>query len=134
VSAPVDPDSAIGRLLASLASHDGEKIRAICHPDLVVEDPASLPYGGVYRGFEGMLEVAGKLFAEIADCRIETEGVIGDPDGAEFVLKQHITGRAVRSGKPVDTHVLEHYSFRDGLLIGIRPYYWDTKAVAELLG
>jgi ketosteroid isomerase-like protein len=130
---PAPPNSKIARLLASLATHDAEQIRAICHPDLVVEDPPGLPYGGVYRGFDGMLEVAGKLFAAIADCKIETESIIGDPAGDEFVLKQHITGRAARSGQPIDIRLLEHYGFRDGLLCSIRPYYWDTQALAEAL-
>jgi ketosteroid isomerase-like protein len=126
-------DSRIARVLAALGSGNGDQIRAICHPDLRIEDPAGLPYGGVYEGFEGMLEVAGKLFAAIADCRIETELVIGDPAGDEFVLKQRLTGRVARTGRPVETSILEHYSFRDGLLVAIRPYYWDTKALAELL-
>jgi ketosteroid isomerase-like protein len=134
MTAPAPPNSRIARVMAALASGDGAEVQAICHPDLHIEDPPSLPYGGVYRGFAGMLEIAGKLYAAIADCKIEPELVIGDPAGDEFVLKQHITGRAVRTGAAVDVHVLEHYSFRDGLLYAIRPYYWDTQAMAELLG
>jgi len=123
----------IARVLAALQSGDGEQIRAICHPDLTIEDPPGLPYGGVYRGFDGMLEVAGKLFAAVADCRMQTELIIGDPAGDEFVLKQRMTGRIARTGRPVEMGILEHYSFRDGLLVSIRPYYWDTRALAELL-
>jgi ketosteroid isomerase-like protein len=126
-------DSRIAKVLAALQSGDGSQIQAICHPEMIVEDPASLPYGGVYKGFEGMIECAGKLFAAVVDCKIETLEIIGDPGGDAFVLRQRLTGRAARSGRPIDTTILEHYAFRDGLLVSIRPYYWDTKAMAEIL-
>jgi ketosteroid isomerase-like protein len=124
-------DSRIERLLAALRSGDAAQIEALCHPDMVVEDPESLPYGGVYRGFAGMCEVSAKLFAAVADWKVETERVIGG--GEDFVLVQRMTGRARSSGRPVDMSILEHYRFRDGLLVSIRPYYWDTMAMNDLL-
>jgi uncharacterized protein len=126
-------DPRIASLLAALNSGDAQQMQAICHPDLVIEDPAGLPYGGVYRGFEGLAEVAGRLLAIVSECRIETEQIFGDAASGEFVLRQRLTGRATASGRPVETSILEHYIFRDGLLVKIRPYYWDTKMFTELL-
>jgi ketosteroid isomerase-like protein len=126
-------DSRIDRLLAALRSGDATQIQALCHPDMLVEDPESLPYGGSYQGFAGMCEVAGKLFAAVADWKVETEGIIGDPGGDDFVLVQRMTGRAASTGRPIDMSILERYTFRDGLLVSIRPYYWDTKAIIDLL-
>lgn len=127
-------DPRMARIVETLASGDGMQMKALCHPDLIVEDPASLPFGGAYRGYDGLLEVAGKLFAAIENCRIEPQAALGEPGGDEFVLRQRLTGRAVRSGKPVEMEILEHYQFKDGLLIGIRPFYWDTAALLEVLG
>ena len=126
-------ESRIDRLLASLKSGDATRIKALCHPEMLVEDPESLPYGGAYRGFAGMCEVAGKLFTAIEDWKCETERVIGDPDGDDFVLVQRMTGIAAGSRRPVDMSILERYTFRDGLLVSIRPYYWDTKAMLDTL-
>jgi ketosteroid isomerase-like protein len=127
-------DSRIDRLLAALRSGDATQIEALCHPDMVVEDPESLPYGGVYRGFAGMCEVSAKLFAAVADWRVETERISGDAGGDDFVLVQRMTGRAASTGRPIDMSILERYTFRGGLLVSIRPYYWDTKAIIDLLG
>jgi ketosteroid isomerase-like protein len=124
-------DSRITRLLAALRSNDSSQIKAICHPDMVVIDPESLPYGGTYRGLQGMVEVTTGLFEYVKDWKCETEKIIGDPAGDDFVLVQRMTGKT-KSGRPVDMPILEQYTFRDGLLIMIRPYYWDTKAILDL--
>ena len=126
-------DSRITRLLAALRSGDAAQIEALCHPDMIVEDPESLPYGGVYRGFTGLCDISAKLFAAVADWKVDTERVIGDPGGDDFVLVQRMTGRAAGTGRRIDMSILEHYAFRDGLLFSIRPYYWDTKAMLDLL-
>jgi len=126
-------DSRIGRVLAALQSGDAAQVEALCHPDMLVEDPESLPFGGVYRGFAGMCEVSAKLFAAVANWKVETERVIGSPGGDDFVLVQRMTGRAASSGRPIEMSILEHYTFRDDLLVSIRPYYWDTKAMIDIL-
>ena len=106
-------DSRIERLLGALRSGDAAQIEAMCHPDMVVEDPESLPYGGVYSGFAGMCEVSAKLFAAVADWKVETERIIGDAGGDDFVLVQRMTGRATSTGCPIDMSILEHYRFRE---------------------
>jgi uncharacterized protein len=126
-------DSRMDRVLAALQSGDAAQVEALCHPDMVVEDPESLPYGGVYRGFAGMCEVSAKLFAVVANWKVETARVIGGPGGDDFVLVQRMTGRAASTGRAIEMSILEHYTFRDGLLISIRPYYWDTKAMIDIL-
>ena len=101
---------------------------------MVVEDPESLPYGGVYRGFAGMWRESRQSSSR--PWRIgksKTERVIGSPDGDDFVLVQRMTGRAVSTGRAVEMSILEHYTFRDDLLVSIQPYYWDTKALIDIL-
>ena len=133
-SAVLSDDPRIIQLLTALASKDPAEIEALCHPDLVLEDPASLPFGGRYKGFAGMCELAGQLFAAIADCRIETLSVMRAASGDEFVLRQRLTGRAARTGRSIETEILEHYVFRDDLIAAIRPFYWDTRELMDLLG
>jgi ketosteroid isomerase-like protein len=126
-------DPRMARIVETLASGDGEQMKALCHPELVVEDPASLPFGGAYHGYDGLLEVAGKLFASIEGCRIEPQAAFGELGGDEFILRQRMTGRSVRTGRPVEMEILELYRFQDGLLIGVKPFYWDTAALRQQL-
>ena len=44
-------DQRMARLLAALRSGNAALIESLCHPEMVVEDPGSLPYGGIYHGF-----------------------------------------------------------------------------------
>jgi ketosteroid isomerase-like protein len=126
-------DSRVRRLIAALQSGDAAQVEALCHPDMVVEDPESLSYGGTYRGFAGMCEVSAKLFAAVLSWQCETTRIIGNAGGDDCVLVQRMTGRSANNGRAIDMSILEHYTFRDGLLISIRPYYWDTKAMIDLL-
>jgi sugar phosphate isomerase/epimerase/ketosteroid isomerase-like protein len=126
-------DPRIKRLLAALRSVDPEPLRELCHPDFTIEEAASLPYAGTYKGFEGMRAVAGAMYASWAECAVTTESVIGNPAGDEFVLLQSMRGLTRRTRRPFEMEILELYTFRDGLLTGIRPFYWDTKALIDLL-
>jgi hypothetical protein len=43
---------------AASASGDLEKERQLFSPDLVIEEPPYLPYGGTYHGYDGFLQLA----------------------------------------------------------------------------
>ena len=62
-----------------------------------------------------------------------TESIIGDATSDHVVLLQRMRGRSRRTGQPFEMSILELYSFRDGKLIGIKPYYWDTAALLAIL-
>jgi ketosteroid isomerase-like protein len=126
-------DPRIKRLLTALQSVDAEHLRELCHPDFTVEEAESLPYAGIYKGFEGLCQVAEQMYKSWAECKITTLSVIGEPSGDDFVLLQRMHGLTLRNRRPFEMTILEMYSFRDGRLIRIKPYYWDTKALIDLL-
>jgi ketosteroid isomerase-like protein len=102
------------------------------HPeDLTIIEADSLPYGGTYRGF-GSLKGLGKGMSEaFSEMRLEYVGCIGEGDTIVAELLLHFTGRA--SGKSLSMPVLEIVRFRDGKMVEIKPFYFDTAATLEAL-
>lgn len=106
---------------------------ALFHKDFTVVEADGLPYAGTYHGAEGFLKLIGKVLAQWSDIAIETLQIIGAPEGEVFAIEMAMKGVSATSGKPFSTTVCELWTVKDGMIYSIRPYYWDTKAVAELV-
>jgi ketosteroid isomerase-like protein len=65
---------------AAAASGDVEKERKLFSPDLVIEEPPYLPYGGEYRGYDGFLNLASRAveFVDFSSLVLESLTVEGD--------------------------------------------------------
>jgi ketosteroid isomerase-like protein len=116
---------------AAIRASDEARLNALCDPDIVVEQAAALPYGGVYTGVPGLLAMLKGLRATLADMRVSTERVLSDATGDHILVLQGLRARSARTGRPVEMSVAELFSFRDGRLVSIRPHYFDAKAVHD---
>lgn len=114
-------------------SGDLEKLRTLLHPDFEVHEAASLPYGGVYRGLDGFLEMFAGMQAAWGGPEISQIGVIGERTGNQFALHMQVKGTAA-SGESITSEVFERWVVRDGMIAQIHPFYWDTALLAEQLG
>lgn len=106
---------------------------ALAHPtDCRIVEAESLPFGGEYRGFEQFAALIKKMSAEFSATKIEYLGCSASADTAVAELVIHFT--CAKSGRSFDAPVLELVRFREGKIVELRPYYWDTAAVLEALG
>lgn len=105
---------------------------ALFHKEFTVIEANGLPYAGIYRGGEGFLNLIGKVTAQWSDLEIETLQMIGAPDGEVFAIEMAMKGTSYTTGKPFSTTVCELWTVKDGMIFSIRPYYWDTKALADI--
>ncbi|RJG03161.1 nuclear transport factor 2 family protein [Noviherbaspirillum sedimenti] len=108
-------------------SNDRVALESLLHPEFTIHEAENLPYGGVYRGVDGWLTLFGRVNSTWADLAIEPLLLIGEANGDEFGWQMKMRGRSVATGKQFETTVFEHWSFRDGKISEVRPYYWDTK-------
>lgn len=99
--------------------------------DATFEEPASLPYGGVYRGHAGLREVSAALAVYWAQLRLEIEGAI--EEGDSVVVTARARGRSRASDRPLDQPLIEVLRIRDGLIASSRVFL-DSAAVLEVLG
>lgn len=101
-----------------------ETLLAACDPEVLVVEPPSLPYGGEYRGADGVLAAFGYVASHLGDASgLRVESVIGDGD--EVVVRLVLPWRTP-AGASIELPVLEWYRFADGRITEIRPHLWDT--------
>jgi uncharacterized protein len=105
-------------------------VKPLVADDLVVHVPEGIPYGGVYRGWQGYLNIfaaMGKFWSELK---------IGPSQFATYDNKvaviSHLNGRIARSGKDVSMPLAEVWEIKGGQISGITAFYFDTKLLAEL--
>ncbi|MET0362735.1 MAG: nuclear transport factor 2 family protein [Sphingobium sp.] len=122
--------SAIEGFLAAFRARDAAGQFARMHPDVEIQEPDSLPYGGVWRGHEGWRALSLAILANF-DLGINPDGhrLIGDAEGEDFVLMTRLVGTWRDTGRALDVRILEYWRVVDGLIVTIRPHYFDTAAV-----
>jgi ketosteroid isomerase-like protein len=109
---------------------DREGAEELLHPQVRIEQPASLPHGGWHEGRAGMAEM-GATFARHWDRTIADPRVFGCGERVVQVTTQTWTAKA--TGRSTTVDVVELFSFADGRIAEIRVFQQDTHALLETL-
>lgn len=101
-------------------------------PDCVLHQPASLPYGGEWRGpagFEAWMKAFGAQWSslEVRDPRFY-------PSGDVVVSHSHVHAVARASRQAIDWPLLQLFRVRNARILELRPFHWDTAAMLPPLG
>lgn len=99
--------------------------------ECVIRQPASLPYGGIWRGhagFEAWMKAFGEQWSSL-DVVAPTFYAIGE----NIFSRSHVRAIAKRSGVAVDWPLLQHFVIRNGKILELNPFYWDTALVVRAL-
>ncbi len=106
-----------------------EDFLALLHPQVHITLPASLPHGGSYQGTEGARLLRQRLLAAWSAFAVE---ILEHLVGADSVITMiRLKAVAKPSGRPVDMKIAEFWRFRDGQVVELSAYYFDTKAVFD---
>ncbi|MEU9096770.1 nuclear transport factor 2 family protein [Streptomyces sp. NPDC048361] len=98
-------------------------------PDVRLHQADALPYGGVWRGHNGMAQFflkMGKVWESFA--MVEQEFLA---TGETAVVLTQVRARARATGRELDFPILQTISVKDGRITEVRPFYWDTQAIAD---
>jgi ketosteroid isomerase-like protein len=114
-----------------MSAGDADRAFNLLHPDIVIHEAMALPYGGTYHGIAGFGEFHQRLHG-VFDLQVNKYEVHDAGDTA--ILRMDTTLTARSSGRSIDMPVVELHSFTNGLISDIEVFYWDTQAVAEVLG
>jgi ketosteroid isomerase-like protein len=111
-------------LLAAMRRGDLATAATLIHPDIIVSEPDSLPYGGVHRGKQAFFEdvLGGILRRATLQLGETTVRDAGDVIVAHMVL----TFTAHDTGRSVTLPLVEIYTVDDGLITSIDVYPKDT--------
>ena len=112
-----------------LASGDGDfsGIAATLDPECVIYQPASLPYGGEWRGhsgFEAWMQAFSQQWSslEVKDTELYSQGDV-------IVSRSHAYAVAKATGLHLDWPLLQFFRVREQKILELRPFYWDTAAL-----
>ena len=100
----------------------------LIHPEMVLNEGDSLPWGGDHRGRDGFTQlvtsIAGKYDLKVESCDIA--------DAGDLVVCRMLVNFVNRTtGRTVTMPVAELYEIRDGLIWRVDVYYKDTQAIVQ---
>ncbi|NUK03965.1 nuclear transport factor 2 family protein [Streptomyces lunaelactis] len=98
-------------------------------PDVVLHQADALPYGGTWRGHAGMARffLAMSQVWESFDL-LEQEFLA---TGETAVVLSRVRARARASGLELTFPILQAITVKDGQIVEVRPFYWDTEVIAR---
>ncbi|MFI9412721.1 nuclear transport factor 2 family protein [Nocardia gamkensis] len=100
------------------------------HPSVVLHQAENLPYGGIWRGHDGMERFFRAMSAtweafDLLEQRFLTAA-------ETVVVHTEVRARARATGRELTFPILQTITFADGRIAEVRPFYWDTAAVAGI--
>ncbi|HKG82372.1 MAG TPA: nuclear transport factor 2 family protein [Beijerinckiaceae bacterium] len=101
------------------------------HPDVVIHEPASLPYPGDWCGLEGVTALFRAMRETWSDIRVEDLRSARDGDTVFMACTLHLTSRA--TGRSIAQPFAEVLRFKGDRLVDGTPFYYDTAAVTAVL-
>ena len=113
------------RFMAALVTGDSHSLSTMLDPDFVLYEADGLPYGGVYRGVQGCLDLSaavGQTWKGYSARRLE---FVCESDDV-LVIRLALSGTSRKTGISFETTALELWRFKYDKLVEIMPYYWDT--------
>ena len=125
-----DSVSLVQELGRRFLAGDRQGAMALLHPELRIEQPASLPHGGWHHGHEGMAQM-GALFSQHWTRTIVEPRVAQWADFVVQVTSQ--TWTANETGRSATVEVVELISLAGGRISEIRVFPQDTHILLQTL-
>lgn len=104
-------------------------VRPYVADDLVMEMPQGLPYGKTFHGWDGYREGLAVL-GFWKDLKFGPHEYAVSDD--KVVIVSHLQGKIGTTGKPVSQPYVAVWQLKDGKVIRITAFYYDTKEIADL--
>lgn len=124
-----DSSTAATKLLDSVMAGDMSSALSTLHADCVIHEPASLWYGGDWKGPDGFAQIL-QIMTEKLDLTVQSYEVF--PAGDVTVMKAEISFTSKLTGRSLVMPVTEVYRALDGQLVDMDIFYKDTAALRAL--
>lgn len=99
--------------------------------DFVIYEAAGLPFGGVFHGIEGYVECMRGIESFWTNKTLAPPDFVPWGEDRIFMVSQ-FKGDIVANGKHVDMPTISVWDFKDGKISTVRPFFFDTKHIADL--
>jgi ketosteroid isomerase-like protein len=97
-------------------------------PDVVLRQADSLPYGGIWRGHDGMEEFFRAMSRTWSAFDMVEQRFL--TTGEQSVVLTEVRACARATGRRLDFPILQLIRIANGRIAEVRPFYWDAAAIA----
>lgn len=117
------------RVNETFTTGNTEELMSLLAPDITVREAESLPYAGTYQGREDFMQLLKKMAQTWEYFRVEPERYF--EQGEQVMAVVRLRARARATGEEIDMPMAELWTFSNGKVAGIQPFYFDTARVAR---
>jgi ketosteroid isomerase-like protein len=101
--------------------------------DAVYSQAEGLPYGGTYKGFEEWMGMFKKV-AVYFDLQLVSDPILHkDSQNKSVAASFSIKFKSKKSGQEFTMPIMELFELRDGKILRVQPFYFDTKKISDLM-
>ena len=131
ISKEEDNIKVVKKAFSLMASGKLEEFYELFSDDCEVTQAASLPFGGVYRGKDAIRFA----FARIMETweKVETHKLKYFCSGEDVIVHMVAGGVGPFTGKSFWMDILELWRVRDGKVVEMKPFFFDTARLVEAL-
>ena len=119
--------------MAAAAAPDFAPVAATLHTRCLIRQPAALPYGGEWRGHSGFEAWMRSFRTTWSALSVRDPGVFLTGDEAVIFSRSHVHATARATRRRTDWPLLQQIEVRDGLILTLEPFHWDTAAMLSAL-
>ncbi|MHC9295078.1 nuclear transport factor 2 family protein [Mycobacterium sp. LTG2003] len=95
--------------------------------DVVLHQAEALPYGGTWRGHDGMERFFTAMSQTWSAFEMVEQEFLSTAETAVVLTQVHARARA--TGRELNFPILQTIRVVDGRIAEVRPFYWDTAAI-----
>jgi ketosteroid isomerase-like protein len=127
-------EATVRKYLESLfTKYDYAGLDSVLAPDVVYTQAAGLPYGGIFHGLPEMVKMFMKSSEFSSIVVIDGWQLSTNTITKKVIASFTIRATAKKSGRALDMEIRECFELRDGKIVAITPFYFDTKTFAAFL-
>jgi ketosteroid isomerase-like protein len=121
----------VKRAYAAFAEGDVPAVLGVFADDIEWHEAEGMPYGGVYRGGEAVLQnVFGPISQDVEGFAVTPKEFMAAGDTVAVVVSYTGTGKA--TGKPLDLPIVHVWDIQDGKAVRFRQFA-DTVKFADVV-
>jgi len=115
---------------------DWAALESLIDPDLEIHEAPSMPYGGTFRGLEGLRQLMGLARAVWTDLGGDNRqpykvfDLESTDDGDLVLMLGKLDSRVGGGDTRMQMTIAEIHRVVDGRIVELTPHYWDTAAIA----
>jgi ketosteroid isomerase-like protein len=130
----VKNEAIVAKYLTSLfTKFDYAGLDSVLAADAVYTQAAGLPYGGVYIGLTGMMKMFRKSSEYSGMVVVDGPTLTTNSLTKKVIASFTVRSTAKKSGKILDMAIQESFELKGDKIVGITPFYFDTKTFTEFL-